>query len=475
MTTLIQPSFAKGEIAPALYGRVDVAAYAVGPPHRPQRHHPRLRRRQQPHGPDLAGTVQGSHLRAAARRVPVQDDGHLPAWNSATVPPRHPERRPRAEAAKTITGITAANPGVVTSAAPRLLNGDEVFILPRRWDDARQRAPLPRQERHGQHVRAWRSGDGPASTAPAYAAYTSGGTAARVYTIVSPYAIADVMDLNIVQSADVMTITHPSYAPRELSRAGHASWTFTTLSFAPSISAPTGLSMNDGGGANDEVYEVTALAADTLEESLATSVTTHKSTSPDHQQYCVLERCHRGRPILVYRQKNGLFGWIGDTEAVFFTDNNITPDMSISPPSARNPFNAANDYPGAVSYYQQRRVFGGTNNDPDTSFYSQVASYANMSSSTPGQDDDAITATLPSRRSTKSAITCRERSPRLHQRQRMAGKLGLGYQLLRGHDQAARSVRMGLRQAAAHRHRQGCRLRHREQGDAPQHGLLVAG
>src|SRR5215204_3973252 len=36
--------------------------------------------------------------------------------------------------------------------------------------------------------------------------------------------IADLPRLKFTQSADTMTLTHPGYAPRDLTRSGHASW-----------------------------------------------------------------------------------------------------------------------------------------------------------------------------------------------------------------------------------------------------------
>lgn len=98
----------------------------------------------------------------------------------------------------------------------------------------------------------------------------------------------------------------------------------------------------------------------------------------------------------VYRANNGIFGLLGETELLSFVDNNMTPNLSFSPPHARNPFLLSGETPGAVSYYEQRRVFGGSLNRPDTSFYSQVSSSSNMSTSFPVQADDAITATLAS-------------------------------------------------------------------------------
>lgn len=51
------------------------------------------------------------------------------------------------------------------------------------------------------------------------------------YEISTPYAAADLFQLRFTQSADVLYITHPSYAPRTLSRTGHTSWTLTEIDF----------------------------------------------------------------------------------------------------------------------------------------------------------------------------------------------------------------------------------------------------
>lgn len=69
---------------------------------------------------------------------------------------------------------------------------------------------------------------------------TSGGTP---YEIVTPYAAADVFDLDFAQSGDVMTIVHPDYAPRELVRISDTNWTLTEVTFDPSIGAPDDLAV----------------------------------------------------------------------------------------------------------------------------------------------------------------------------------------------------------------------------------------
>ena len=49
--------------------------------------------------------------------------------------------------------------------------------------------------------------------------------------IATPYLEADIFDLQMTQSADVMTIVHENYAPRELSRTSHTDWTLTEIDF----------------------------------------------------------------------------------------------------------------------------------------------------------------------------------------------------------------------------------------------------
>jgi hypothetical protein len=59
-------------------------------------------------------------------------------------------------------------------------------------------------------------------------------TAPNIYEIPNPYAAADLFDIHFVQSADVLTLVHPSYAPLELRRLGATNWQTSN----PLFSAP---------------------------------------------------------------------------------------------------------------------------------------------------------------------------------------------------------------------------------------------
>lgn len=136
-------------------------------------------------------------------------------------------------ATQAITGITQADPGVVTYSGTDPVNGDWVYIDSvggmtqvngRYFKVANVNAGANTFELTSIH-------GGADIDTTGYGAYTAGGTFAKVYEIASPYLEADLFELHIAQSADVLTITHPDYAPRELSRLAAASWTLAEIEF----------------------------------------------------------------------------------------------------------------------------------------------------------------------------------------------------------------------------------------------------
>lgn len=139
-------------------------------------------------------------------------------------------------AAQNITGITKANPAVVTyDGADTYANGDRVAITGvvgmtqvnnREFTVANVNTGANTFELSGVN-------------SSAYDAYTSGGTVAEIYEIATPYLTAHLFELKFTQSADVLYITHPSYAPRKLTRTGHTAWTLSTVSFLDGPYLPT--------------------------------------------------------------------------------------------------------------------------------------------------------------------------------------------------------------------------------------------
>lgn len=226
------------------------------------------------------------------------------------------------------------------------------------------------------------------------------------YEVVTPYLEPDLFDIHYVQSADVLSLVHPGYAPRELRRLGALDWALTTISFVPGIVAPASATAAAHAGSSpgtpiSHQYAVTALAADTLEESLRSpsSNTVSNDLGIAGAYNTVTWPAVTGAARYnVYKIENGLWGFVGQAgTSLSFTDNNITPDTSRTPPTLSNPFDGEDNYPAAVSYYEQRRWFAGTRNKPQNVWATRSGTESNLASSIPTRDDDAIAFRIAAR------------------------------------------------------------------------------
>lgn len=75
----------------------------------------------------------------------------------------------------------------------------------------------------------------------------------------------------------------------------------------------------------------------------------------------------------------------------FFIDDNIAPDMGITPPIRNtDDLNSVYNYPRAVGHFEQRRCFGGTYNDPQSLWMSRSGTENDFSYSIPVKDDDRV-------------------------------------------------------------------------------------
>lgn len=481
MPAKIITSFARGELTPALYGRVDTETYHAG-----------LKTARNIYVQATGGVSNRSGTlfvgftkyhdkksRVVRFKFKTTDTYALEFGHEYVRPIRNDQHI--LETGKTITGATQADPVVVTVTSHGYVNGDEFAISSvadmtelngRRFKVANKTANTVELEDPI---------TGGTIDGTGFGAYTSGGSAQRVYEIVTPYQESELFELNFVQSADVITIVHPNHDPRDLTRTAHNVWTLAVISFAPTQDHPSGLAAAIGGASGSDTYKyvVTAIADETSEESLpalnATTKTVSGATQADpvvitamahgfndgdetelngivgmielngrrfkvankatntyelkgedgtgHTAYTsggTANRTHaevtNGNATLdstnyvdvswseeagaqkyaVYRRQDGIYGLLGETEDLTYRDDGKTPAFDSGPPRPREPFLGTGNKPGAVSYYEQRQVFGGSDNKPDTNWYTQTGNFKNLSISTPGRAADAITATLNS-------------------------------------------------------------------------------
>jgi hypothetical protein len=220
-------------------------------------------------------------------------------------------------------------------------------------------------------------------------------------SIATPYSDTELADLNFTQSADVMTICHPSHPVKEVKRTSHTAWSITSVSFGTSMAAPGGVSSTrqnyDGGNPGTSYsYVVTAVKTETGDESVASSATsiTNNNLSSTITNTISWNAVSGADSYNVFKSRGGIYGFIGRSTTTSFKDDNIEADANDTPATARTIFNTTDEYPATVAYYQQRLVFGQTNNDPQKIFMSQTGNYHNFNISEPLRDDDAVTFTI---------------------------------------------------------------------------------
>jgi hypothetical protein len=285
------------------------------------------------------------------------------------------------ESNKTISGATQANPGVITATSHGYSNGDHVIIT----------SVVGMTELNGKTFKVANKTtntfeiqdvDGNNVNTTGYTAYGSAGVANKIYEIASPYATADLPTIKFAQSADLMYLVHPGYAIRKLSRSGHTNWSLTTPSLVTSedktvsavtkanpgvvtTSADHGLSEGDFVTFTD-IGGMTQLNGNVYKVGTVGSSTTFNLQDSDGND--------------LNTSSYGTFSAGGSDKVNKLTDPVL---------------NTTTDYfPSSVTFFEQRLVFAGSNNNPQTLWFSKSGSYENFT--TGSADADAMVYTIAS-------------------------------------------------------------------------------
>ena len=285
------------------------------------------------------------------------------------------------EGDKTISGATQANPVVITATSHGYSNGDEISItsVAGMTELNNKRYLVANKTTNTFEIT---NVDGTNINGTSFTAYASGGVANRVYEISTPYLTAELFDIKYAQSADVMYITHPNHEVEKLSRTGHTSWTLSDVDFTkgPMQDAnTTDTTLNPGQSAVGTGISLVASAVTGINSGLG-------FLSTDVGRFVFL---HGG-----YAKITG----VTDT-----TNATITIITALSSASATadwrlGSFSDTTGHPSSVTFFEQRLVFAGTSNEPQTLFFSRSGDYENMDANIGGTiaDDDAIIYTIAS-------------------------------------------------------------------------------
>ncbi len=227
---------------------------------------------------------------------------------------------------------------------------------------------------------------------------------ARVHKTATPFNAVELPDLDYAQAFDVMYFAHLNQPPTKLIRSSHISWAFAAIGFGPTISAPTGLGVtvsnpkidaDNSGNAyfpQSDSYVVTAIDDQTGQESRGSTPATGTNDltlkrNKNTLAWAGVTGAERYRIYKAHNQQE--YGWIGDTDSLTFIDDNITPDLTDSPPEAFNPFTLSGN-PSTVAFMEQRLWWARTANTPNGVFASRSADFENMDASRPSRADDSI-------------------------------------------------------------------------------------
>lgn len=225
-----------------------------------------------------------------------------------------------------------------------------------------------------------------------------------IYELPTPYVVADLPEIRFAQRSGVLVLTHPTYAPRSLTRNADTNWALTLNTFAPLTQPPTSLAIGAGGSVGVQTYwAVTSVATETFEESIAATANAlnkiPSSSTPTSISWLSPATGPVPKYYRVYRGTDGVsYGFVGQTSSSVFSDVGLVPDLFSTPPDVRAIFNAVDKYPTAVIHYQQRLTFGASNTEPETIWASRTAKFTNFTKTFPLQDDDAVTFTMVGRK-----------------------------------------------------------------------------
>ena len=282
------------------------------------------------------------------------------------------------EGDKTITGITAADPAVVTSSSHGYSDGDFVTIssVVGMTEVNNKTFKVSNKTTNTFELQ---DVDGNDINSSAYTTYSSAGTANKIYQITTSYTTAQLFDLKFAQSADVMYICHPSHEASKLSRTGHTSWTLSEVDFAE-----TGPYMDT----NTTATTLTPASSGTGTGVNITASSTTGINGGDGFQTTDVGRIlkfNSGEAVITGRTNTTV---VVCTITKAFTNTDATVAFNLGS------FSDTTGHPSVVTFFQQRLVFAGTSDQPQTMFFSKSGDYENMTAGTDA--DDAMIYTIAS-------------------------------------------------------------------------------
>jgi len=342
------------------------------------------------------------------------------------------------EAVKNITGITKANPAVVTSNSHGFSNGDRVFISG--VVGMTQVNNLEFTVAGATTNTFQLSG----VNSSAYTTYSSGGTVGKIVEVTTTYSITDIFEINHAQSADVLYLAHKDHEPAKLTRTTATSFTLSDIAFVDgpyldeNLTDTTLYASSDTGTITitasaslftsadvgrlirfREVLEVTydEWAASTsyannefvrydghVYKQVTGSTQTSGNTPPVHtsgtETYGAIDWEYRHddtgyAKITVFTSATVVTAVVQEDDGgISVLPHNVVGSSNATKKWSLGAFDGDQGFPRAVAFYEERLYFAGTTGQPQSIFGSVTADFENH---TPGTEDDkAVNITIAS-------------------------------------------------------------------------------
>lgn len=177
------------------------------------------------------------------------------------------------------------------------------------------------------------------------------------YEVATDYDESELFDIDYAQSVDIITLVHCSHPPRELRRYGALDWRLVDITFNTSLTPPTGVTATQhilqSATYKDgyvRKYVVTSCNLDNSEESKASAAASVICNPYGDGAYNTItwNTVAGADHYRVYRDKGGIYGYIGETRSNSIDDDNIAPDSSITPPIYDDVFLTSGGITGAT-------------------------------------------------------------------------------------------------------------------------------
>ena len=344
------------------------------------------------------------------------------------------------EATKTITGITQANPAVVTSSSHGYSNGDRVFIT----------GVVGMVELNNREFtvanKTTNTFELSGINSTSLTAYDSAGTSGKIVEVTTTYSETEIFEINFAQSADVIFLAHKSHEPAKLTRTTTTSFTLSDIDFIDgpyedeNTSSTTITSDANTGTvtltASADLFASTDVGSlfkfrDVIEvshDAWATGNTysqndivrhngnVYKKTDSGSGESTGAQAPVHTNGSEVYGNHTWQFQHSGTgfvkitavtnatTATAVVQNNSVNASINsiILPVNAtdgttrwsRGAFSSRNGFPKAVAFYEERLYFAGTTTQPQTIFGSVSADFENHTSGT--EDDKAVNVTIAS-------------------------------------------------------------------------------